>query len=833
VPETTERIIDLPIEQEMKQSYLTYAMSVIVSRALPDVRDGLKPSQRRILVAMNDLGLGPRAKYRKCAKIAGDTSGNYHPHGEAVIYPTLVRMAQPFNMRYPLVDGQGNFGSIDGDPPAAMRYTEARLTAVAMEMLADLEEETVDTVANYDETRQEPTVLPARFPNLLANGSSGIAVGMATSIPPHNVGELADALTLLLDRPSTPLEELIQRIPGPDFPTGGLICGRRGIEEAYRTGKSILTIRARTHIEDRRDGRKCIIATEIPFQANKAKIIEHIAQLIQDDRLDGVSDVRDESDREGMRIVVELKRGEDPSLVLNQLFERTELQGSFSVILLVLIDGRPRTCPLSILLQSYIDHRRNVIRRRTLSRLRKARERLHIVEGLRKAVEHIDELVRIIRKARDPATAKEAMIRRFEFSDKQAQAILQLQLQRLTGLERNKLDEEHAGLLGQIAQYRDILENERTMNRMLGEEFEKLKAYADPRRTEIAAEVASFTAEDVIADDAMIVTISHQGYIKRLSQNTYRRQHRGGVGVSGMGTGEGDFLERLFVATCHQYLLFFTDQGRAHWLKVYDIPELARQAKGRALVNLLKLQPQERIQSALAVRRFEEGSLLLATARGTVKKSPLRLFSRPKAGGIIAIRLEKGDQLIGAQIILPGQEILIATRLGYALRCPQEKVRDMGRGARGVRGISLRPEDEAVALTVVDQTASVLTLCEKGFGKRTPFTQYRRTNRGGKGVVNVKISEKNGPVVGVLSVEGEDEVMVVTEQGMVVRTDVDSIRSSGRATQGVCVISLREGDRVVSLAPLVQEQESVPEAGPRAPQRTNPTPPPEAPPDDE
>lgn len=798
---------DRRIEEEMQQSYLTYAMSVIVSRALPDVRDGLKPSQRRILVAMNDLGLSPRAKYRKCAKIAGDTSGNYHPHGEGVIYPTLVRMAQNFVMRYPLVDGQGNFGSVDGDPPAAMRYTEARLTPLAMEMIEDLDRETVDYVPNYDETRQEPTVLPGRFPNLLCNGSTGIAVGMATSIPPHNLGEVCDALLLTLEKPEAGLEEIMARLPGPDFPTGGVICGSEGIVQGYRTGRGQVTVRAVTTVEERKN-RKQIVITEIPYQESKALILERIAALVREGKLDAVADLRDESDREGMRIVVELKKGEDETLTLNRLFEHTQLQSTFSIILIALVGGQPRTLSIREFLQCTIDHRADVVRRRTRFLLKQAEQRAHIVEGLRTALASLDDVIRLIRRSASTEEARAALRETFRLSKIQADAILAMTLAKLTRLERDKLETEHRDLVARIADYRAILASADRVRAIIREEILDLrKRFADARRTRIEGALAAFTPEDLIPDETMAVTVSRHGYIKRLAADSYRAQRRGGVGVTGMDVKEGDFLEHLFIASAHDTLLFFTEKGKAHALKVYEIPEMARAARGRALANLLALSGDDRIASTVAVRDFTRGHVILATERGVVKKTPLAAYAHPKRGGIIAIRLDANDKVMGAAVTAGGGEVMLATRNGFALRCPEDRIREQGRATRGVRGLSLRGDDRVVSLFAAEPDASVLTVCEKGFGKRSPVADYRVTNRGGKGVINVKRSEKTGAVVGVLPARDGDDCLLTTAHGMVLRIPVSGVRATGRNAQGVRLVTLREGDAVVAVARVPREEE--------------------------
>ncbi len=827
-----ENIQELFIEEEMKDAYLTYAMSVIVSRALPDARDGLKPSQRRILVAMNDLGLGPRSRFRKCAKIAGDTSGNYHPHGEAVVYPTLVRMAQPFSMRSPLIEGQGNFGSIDGDPPAAMRYTEARLAQMATEMIEDIEKDTVDFQPNYDETREEPTVLPGKFPNLLCNGSSGIAVGMATSIPPHNLGEICDAAIAVVDNPDIDLKDLMKIVQGPDFPTGGLICGRQGIEDGYRTGRGAITLRARAHSEETRGGKLQIVVTEIPYGQIKTRIIERIADCVKRGTITGISDIRDESDREGMRLVIELRRGEDDNVVINQLYKHTQLQTTFSIITIALDKGRPRTMNLKDLLVAYKNHRIEVIRRRTVFLLKKARAREHVLFGLLYAVANIDEIIAIIRKSPDVPTAKQRLMQKawkfritnlagkrtdrankmllaatkeaMHLSSTQADAILGMRLQQLTGLEVEKLRDEWVKVRELIEEYEAILRDERLVLNIIAEDLHEMKEkYGDARRTEIAGEAEEFDLEDLIAEENCVVTISHEGYIKRLPLASYRRQGRGGKGIIGSTKKEGDFIEDLFVASTHDYILFFTNLGQCHWLKVYDIPQMSRQAKGRAIVNVLQLRQNEAVAGFIPVREFDvKRQVVFVTEGGTIKKTALKAFSRPKRGGIIAIRLTRGDNLIQVTISGGEDEIVLGTRDGKAIRFPESKVRSMGRAATGVRGIRLRPGDAVVGMALVDPNATLLTVCENGYGKRTGFAQYRTTGRGGQGIINIKTTKRNGKVVAMMTVRDGDDLMLITQAGQIMRIGVDakSIRPIGRATQGIRIIRLNEDDHLVAVA---------------------------------
>jgi DNA gyrase subunit A len=822
-----ERIEDLPVQQEMRESYLTYAMSTIMDRALPDVRDGLKPSQRRVLVAMNDLNLGPRSKHRKCAKIAGDTSGNYHPHGEGVVYPTLVRMGQHWSLRYPLVDPQGNFGSIDGDPPAAMRYTEARMTAPATEMLHDLNLDTVDMQRNYDDTRDEPKVLPSKFPALLVNGSQGIAVGMATSIPPHNLNEICDALLLLIDKPESTIEDLMEIVQGPDFPTGGLICGRGGILNGYTTGRGKILVRGKVHTEQSRGGKNLIIITEIPYQVLKSTIIERIAETVKSGRIPDISDIQDHSDRTGMRIVVDLKRGAEPEVVLNQLYQYTPLQSTFSIINIALVNRGPSTLTLKEMLSNFLDHRKEVIRRRSMFLLRRARQRAHILEGLILAVADIDKIIELIKTSPDVPTAKErlmahklrlteqATVRKLlpkKFVNRvskdpqtltgvQADAILAMQLQRLTGLEIEKLAKNYSDIVEEIEGYEAILNNENLLLDVIREDIYEIKdRYGDPRRTMIVGDVGDFNIEDLIADEDVVVTLSHEGYIKRIPLTTYRRQGRGGQGVIGSDAKEGDFIEQLFVASTHDYLLIFLNNGRMHWLKVYDIPSMARQSKGRAIVNLLKVDKSEKICAVMSVREFDDRFLVSATRKGQIKKTALEAYSRPRKGGIQATGLGAGDQVIGVSITRGNDEIVLGTRKGQAIRFRETDVRTMGRTAAGVKGIKLRKDDEVVDMIIVDKMATLLTVCENGYGKRTDFEQYRLQTRGGMGIINIRANDRNGSVVGLKSVRNVDEMMLISHQGKIIRAAISSLRTIGRATQGVRVISLKPGDSLVAIA---------------------------------
>jgi len=830
-----ERVEDLAIEDELRESYLTYAMSTIVDRALPDVRDGLKPSQRRVLVAMNDLNLGPRSKHRKCAKIAGDTSGNYHPHGEGVVYPTLVRMGQDWNLRYTLVDPQGNFGSIDGDPPAAMRYTEARMTAPTVEMMDDLNLDTVDMQPNYDDTRTEPTVLPSKFPNLLVNGSQGIAVGMATSIPPHNLREVCDALVMLIDNPETTIQELMKVIKGPDFPTGGLICGRKGIVEGYRTGRGRVTVRARMHTEQLRGGKTQIVVTEIPYQVLKTTIIERVAEVVKAGKIPDVADVQDHSDRTGMRIVIELKKGAEPQVVVNQLYQYTSLQSTFSIINIALVNKAPRTLALREMLVEFLEHRKEVIRRRTIFLLRRARQRAHVLEGLILAVADIDRIIELIKKSPDVPTARErlmahplrlteaATVRKLlparfvelaSGSDQfltgvQADAILSMQLQRLTGLEIEKLAGDYSRLVEEIEGYEAILSDERLLLDVIREDiYEIREKYGDERRTEIVGDVGDFEMEDLIADEDVVVTFTHEGYIKRTPVTTYRRQGRGGQGIIGSDAKEGDFVEEIFIASTHDYLLVFLNNGRMHWLKVYDIPSMARTSRGRAVVNLLEMKSDEKVVAVVAVRDFDERFLVTATRNGQIKKTELAAYSNPRKGGIQATGINEGDVVIGVALTRGHDEIVLATNDGQAIRFKEDDVRPMGRTAAGVRGIHLREGDFVVDMAVVDPMSTLLTVCENGYGKRTDFDEYRIQGRGGYGIINIKTSARNGKVVAMKSVRDADELMLITLNGMIVRTGVNELRSIGRATQGVRVIALKPGDKLVAVARVATEDNS-------------------------
>ena len=803
-----EHPVPIDISEELRTSFMDYAMSVIISRALPDVRDGLKPVHRRILVTLRDLNLTAARAYRKCAKIAGDVSGNYHPHGEGVVYPSLVRMAQDFSLRYPLVDGQGNFGSIDGDPPAAMRYTEARMTRIGEDMLRDIAKNTVDYAPNYDGTRDEPVVLPSAIPNLLVNGSSGIAVGMATNVPPHNLAEVIDALLLQLERPECTLPELLARMPGPDFPTGGTIHGRRGIWDAYRTGRGFLQLRGRCTVEEsKRQDRESIIVTEIPYQVNKTKLLERIAEMVRAKKVEGIADLRDESDREGMRIVMDLKRDAMPQVVMNQLYANTQLQTTFGVIMLALVDNEPRILSLKELLIHFLEHRREVVIRRTHFDLERAREREHILAGLMVALDNLDAVIQRIRGASSPADARQELVTHMALSEAQAQAILDLRLQRLTGLERGNIAEEHTTLLGTIQEYEAILASETRIQAIIQEELLAVKErYGDPRRTDIVETEEEIVIEDLIVEEDMVVTKSHGGYIKRQPISLYQSQRRGGKGKMAMQTNEEDFVSQIFVASTHDYLLFFTNIGKVHWLKVYEIPQAGRTAKGRAAVNLLQLQPGEQISTVVPVRRFEEDRyLLMATKQGIVKKTELSAYGHPRQGGIIALTLDEGDALIGVSVTNGQQDIFLGTRQGYALRFNETDVRSIGRTGHGVIGIRLEEGDEVMGMEVLSPDASILTVSEGGYGKRTSETEYRVQGRGGKGLINLNITPKTGLVVSVLQILDDDDIMVMSDQGNLVRLGVESIRRIGRNTQGVRLINLAPEQRLVGVVRLAED----------------------------
>ena len=804
-----EKIVPIAIENEMKNSFMDYSMSVIVSRALPDVRDGLKPVHRRILYTMHELGLVHNRGFRKCAAVVGDTMGKYHPHGDSAIYDTLVRLAQPWNMRYPLVQGQGNFGSVDGDSPAAMRYTEARMAAITAEMLGDIEKQTVDMTANYDGRLQEPMVLPSAIPNLLVNGSYGIAVGMATSCPPHNLTEVCDAVVHLIDHPEATTRDLLKFVKGPDFPTGGIICGRAGIENAYRTGHGQVRVRARVSVEtNEKTAKESLIVTEIPYQVNKARLIENIADLVRSKKVEGISDLRDESDKDGMRVVIEIRKGDEPQVILNQLFQFTQLQETASIHLLALVNNSPRVLSLRELVHYYIEHRAEIVERRTRFDLTEAEKRAHILEGLLKAIDHIDEVIAIIRASADAESASRALIERFEFSEVQANAILAMRLRRLTGLERDELEKEYADLLKEIERLRNILSSERTIKAEVRKEILQVKEkYGDARRTEILDEVSDFSVEDLIADESMVVTVSSAGYIKRLPVSTYRKQRRGGKGITGMETKEEDFVRDLFIASTHQYMLFFSNAGRVYWRKVHELPKAGRTARGRAIVNLLNLSGEERITACLPVRDLKEDgkNVFMVTRNGTVKKTLLKAFSNPRSAGIIAIDIDEGDQLIDVQITTGEDNILLATAQGKAIRFPEKDVRSMGRSARGVVGIRLEQGDSVIGMSLAADESTVLTVTENGYGKRTKVGEYRLQHRGGSGIINIKTSERNGLVVGMLTVDDDDEIVLVSTDGIVMRCEVKGIRTIGRNTQGVTVMKPNAGAKVSAVAKAVAD----------------------------
>ena len=811
--------IPVNIEDEMKRSYMDYAMSVIIGRALPDIRDGLKPAHRRVLFAIRQMGLASNRAYRKCAKIVGEVIGNYHPHGDAPAYDTLVRLTQDFNMRYPLVDGQGNFGSVDGDPPAAYRYTEARLESLAEELMADLDKETVDFVPNFDETTEEPTVLPAPYPNLLVNGSTGIAVGMATNIPPHNMREVIDAAiwtieTAQSDAPPPLLDrqrKLIELIQGPDFPTGGFIVGRHGIHQAYLTGRGSVIMRAKTQIEVSKKGdRSSIVIDEIPYQVNKARLIERIADLVREKTIEGISDIRDESDRDGMRIVIDLKRGEVADVSLNNLYKHTALQSSFGIIMLAIVGGRPKVLPLVEFIDNFVEFRREVIRRRTEYELRKAEARRHILEGLRIALDHIDQVIALIRAAKNPGEAREGLMTQFSLSQIQAQAILDMQLQRLTGLERQKILDELAELLKLIERLLAILASDKLVMQIIVDELRRVRdKYGDDRRTQIIAEEGEFRIEDLIVEEDMAITVSNTGYIKRTAVTNYRSQRRGGKGRIGMRTREEDFVSRLFIASTHAYIMIFSDRGRAYWLKVHEIPDVGPDGRGKAIANLVSMEEGERIAATIAVKEFEDDKfVVMGTRHGVVKKTELSAFSNPRAGGIIAMGVEEGDAVMEVQVSDGNGEVFIGTRDGMSIRFPEGDVRSMGRTAYGVRGISLREGDAVVAIEVLKPGGTILTVTEQGYGKRTELDEYRVQSRGGIGIINIQTSDRNGKVVGITQVSDDDELMLITEQGKTLRMAARDVRTIGRATQGVKLIDIEGEDRAVSIARLAEQDDA-------------------------
>ncbi len=808
------------IEQEMKTAYLDYSMSVIVGRALPDVRDGLKPVHRRILYAMFREGLLHNKKYSKSAGVVGEVLKKYHPHGDSAVYDTMVRMAQDFNMRYLLVDGQGNFGSVDGDPAAAYRYTEARLTKLAEELLADIDKETVDFVPNFDDTTTEPSVLPTRVPNLLINGSAGIAVGMATNIPPHNLSEVVDGLVMMIDNPEVTIPELMTAIKGPDFPTAAFIHGYEGIKQAFTTGRGIIQMRARATIEEARGDKEDIVVTELPYQVNKARLLERIAELIQEKKITGISEVRDESDREGMRIVCELKRGEIANVVLNQLYKHTPMQSTFGVIMLALVNNQPRVLNLRRLLASFLQHRREVVVRRTRFDLRKAEERAHILLGLKIAVENIDAVIALIKASQSPEEARTGLISKFKLTEVQAQAILDMKLQRLTGLEREKIIQEYEETLKEIARLNEILGSESLLLKIIRDELLALKAeFGDARRTEIVSETSEIGIEDIIKDEEMVITISHAGYIKRNPLTNYRAQRRGGKGKIGMETREEDFVERLFMATMHSYILFFTNKGRVYWLKVHQLPEAGRQAKGKAIINLLQLHADERVTAALPVREFTPGHfILMATKAGIVKKTELEAYSHPRPSGIIAVTLEEGDELISAEVTDGKRDVFLGTRDGLSIRFNETDVREIGRTGKGVIGIRLDEGNAVIGMEIVRDDSTILTVTENGFGKRSSLEDYRSQSRGGKGIITIKTTEKNGRVIGIAQVSKDDEILLITGNGKILRTRAKDISVQGRNTQGVRLLETEEGDKVKSLAKVVErEDEKEPASEPVSP----------------
>jgi DNA gyrase subunit A len=815
---TTPNRIPVNIEDEMKRSYMDYAMSVIIGRALPDIRDGLKPAHRRVLYAMRAMGLASNRAYRKCAAVVGEVIGKYHPHGDAAAYDTLVRLAQDFNMRYTLVDGQGNFGSVDGDPPAAMRYTECRPESLAEALMADLPMETVDWVPNYDETTEEPTVLPAPFPNLLVNGSAGIAVGMATNVPPHNLREVIEGVIWAIEAAQAETaptvaekqRKLLELIPGPDFPTGGYILGRQGIHQAYLTGRGAVVMRARAEIEISKKGdRQSIIVEAIPYQVNKAKLIERIAELVREKTIEGISDIRDESDRDGMRIAIDLKRGEVGEVILNNLYKHTQLQTSFGVIMLAIVGGRPKVLTLLELIENFIEFRREVVRRRTEFELRKAEARAHILEGLKIALDHIDAVIALIRAARNPADARDGLMTQFGLSQIQSQAILDMQLQRLTGLERQKILDELAEILKQIERLRAILSSDKLLMAIIVSELRAIQEkYGDDRRTQILADEGEFRIEDLIAEEDMAITVSNTGYIKRTAITNYRMQRRGGKGRIGMRTREEDFVSHLFVASTHAYIMIFSDRGRAYWLRVHEIPDVGPDGRGKAIANLVSMEDGERIAAMIAVKEFEdEKFVVMGTRHGVIKKTELSAFSNPRAGGIIAMGVEEGDAVMAVQVSDGTGEIFIGTRDGMSIRFPEAEVRSMGRTAYGVRGISLREGDTVVAMEVLKPGGTILSVTEQGYGKRTGLDEYRVQSRGGVGIINIQTSERNGKVIGIAQVSDDDELMLITQQGKTLRMAAKGIRAIGRATQGVRLIDIEGEDRAVSIARLAEKDE--------------------------
>ncbi len=804
-----EKILPIHIEEEMKDSYINYAMSVIIGRALPDVRDGLKPVHRRILYAMKDMGIVHNKPFKKSARIVGEVLGKYHPHGDTAVYDALVRMVQEFSLRYPLINGQGNFGSIDGDSPAAMRYTEARMQQITEWLLKDIEKDTVGWRPNFDGSLQEPEVLPSILPNLLLNGSSGIAVGMATNIPPHNLKEIADAISYVVDNPGCTVDDLLKIVTGPDFPTGALICGKEEIRKAYRTGRGSLKMHAKAHIEQKKRGKESVVISEIPYQVNKTRLITSMADLVKNKKIDGIVDIRDESDRDGMRVVIDIRGGQNSEVVMNQLYKHTQMKETFGVIMLAIVDGQPRVLNLKEMLEEFIKHRKEVIIKRTKYDLARAEERAHILEGLKIAINNLDEVIKLIKKSKDPETAKLGLMKKFALSEAQALAILAMRLQQLTNLETNKIEKEYLELLKLIEKLKGILESDKKVLGLIKEEAREVKEkFGDERRTEITEAAEDIDIEDLIAEEDMVITVSHAGYIKRFPVSAYRKQRRGGKGVTGAETREEDFVEHLFVASTHDYMLIFTSEGKLHWLKVHEIPQAGRRTKGRPIINLLGVSDGENITSVVPVREFkEEQFVVMATEQGKIKKTALTAFSNPRKGGIIAITLGKGDQLIESVLSSGTDQICMATASGKAIKFEEKDIRPMGRSAQGVKGISLKKKDKVVGMVRVDPSGTLLTVTERGYGKRTEFDAYRLQSRGGSGVINLKVVAKNGPVVGVKAVRDENEIMLISIKGMVVRVSVNGISKVGRVTQGVKVIDLQSSDKLTAVASVVAKEE--------------------------
>ncbi|MDH4227213.1 MAG: DNA gyrase subunit A [Deltaproteobacteria bacterium] len=802
--------IPVAIEDEMQRSYLDYAMSVIVGRALPDVRDGLKPVHRRVIFAMHEMGVEWNKPYKKSARVVGDVIGKYHPHGDIAVYDTITRLVQDFSMRYPLIDGQGNFGSIDGDSPAAMRYTEVRMARLSSELLADIDKETVDFVPNYDGSEREPSVLPAAFPNLLVNGSSGIAVGMATNMPPHNLGEIIDAIIYVIKKPDATVKELLKIVPGPDFPTSGFIYGREGIVDAYKTGKGVVQMRAKATVEkNSRTGRQSIVITEIPYMVNKAKLIERIAELVHDKKIEGISDIRDESSREGMRVVVDLKRDEVAEVILNNLYLHTQMRSSFGIINLALVEGQPKVLPLADLLNEFVKFRKEVVTRRFVFDLKKARERAHILEGLKIAIDNLDNVIKLIRASKSPQEAKEGLITKFKLSEIQATAILDMRLHRLTALEREKIIAEYKEVIALIKKYEEILASEKLLMGVIVDELKAIRErYADPRRTQIVDQAEEITLEDVIVEEDMVVTITGNGYIKRNPTSLFKIQKRGGKGKTGMTTRDEDFVSSMFVASTHSHILFFTDKGKAYALKVYDIPQAGRAAKGKAIVNILSLSPGEKITAFLPVREFTEGScIVMGTRQGVIKKSDLMSFSNIRTSGLIAVSLDAGDSLINARLTDGKKDIFVATKEGMSIRFNEEDVREMGRQARGVKALNLSKDDEVVGMETLADNVTMLTVTEKGYGKRSELSEYRTQSRGGSGLINIKVTERNGPVVGIAQVTDSDEIMLSTSKGKIIRIAMKGVSVIGRNTQGVRLMDIDKDEKIGGLAPIVEGAE--------------------------